>query len=144
MLERGRRCRNFYGRLCFSYGTEQNLEIHQPEEKTENAGVEKNLESTQMTNHITIDDVAKVELVVGTVEHAERVSGSDKLLKLQVNCGPLGMRQILSGVGQTYAPEDLVGKQGVFITNLKPRMMMGLESQGMMLFDKEEAHHKRI
>ena len=44
------------------------------------------------------------------------------------------MRQILAGVKKFYAPEDLVGKQGVYVFNLKPRKMLGLESQGMMLF----------
>lgn len=63
---------------------------------------------------------------------------------MQVNFGALGMRQILSGVGQTYKPEDLIGKQGIFITNLKPRMMMGLESQGMMLFAQDEAGKQRF
>jgi methionyl-tRNA synthetase len=101
-------------------------------------------ESKTMSEYIAIDDVAKVNLVVGTVEQAEQVVGSDKLLKLQVNFGALGMRQILSGVGQTYKPDDLVGKQGIFITNLKPRMMMGLESQGMMLFAQDEAGKQRF
>lgn len=94
--------------------------------------------------YITIDDVAKVQLVIGTIEQCEQVSGSDKLLKLQVNFGELGVRQILSGVAQSYKPEELQGKQGIFITNLKPRMMMGLESQGMMLFAKDESGKNRF
>lgn len=83
---------------------------------------------------IVIEDFIKCQLVVGTVEHAEEVAGSDKLLKLQVDFGPLGKRQILSGVKKSYAPQDLLGKQGVYVLNLKPRKMMGLESHGMMLF----------
>jgi len=51
-----------------------------------------------------------------------------------VNFGPKGSRQILSGVKHDFKPEDLIGKQGVFVCNLAPRTMMGLESQGMMLF----------
>ena len=86
------------------------------------------------TPEIAIEDFAKVELVVGTIEQCEAVPNSEKLLKLQVDFGTLGKRQILSGVAQAFKPADLISKQGVFITNLKPRKMMGLLSHGMMLF----------
>lgn len=89
---------------------------------------------TPAVPEIGIEDVIKVQLVVGGIEFAESIAGSDKLLKLQVDFGDLGKRQILSGVKKSYAPEDLVGKQGVFVLNLKPRKMMGFESHGMMLF----------
>lgn len=90
---------------------------------------------------ITIDDFAKLELKVGTVLEASDIEGSEKLLKLLVDLGPLpvlddkknDIRQILSGIKQWYTPADLKGQQFVFITNLEPRMMMGLESQGMIL-----------
>jgi methionyl-tRNA synthetase len=107
---------------------EQAVRAHADEEK------KKSLEAAKAHEHISIEDFSKVQLVVGTIEHAEAVEGSDKLLKLQVNCGQFGMRQILSGVKQSYAPEMLMGIQGVFVLNLKPRKLMGLESQGMMLF----------
>jgi methionine--tRNA ligase beta chain len=81
---------------------------------------------------ITIDDFKKVELKVGRVLSAEAIEGSDKLLKLQVDLGS-EQRQILSGIAKYYAPADLVGKQITIIANLEPRMMMGLESQGMVL-----------
>lgn len=84
-------------------------------------------------NYIKIDDVAKVELIVGTIEQCESVEKSEKLLKMQVNLGDHGIRQVLSGIRKHYAPEDLIGKQGIFVANLKPRKMMGMESQGMML-----------
>lgn len=89
--------------------------------------------------HIGIEDFAKAHLVVGTVELAEEVVGSDKLLRLMVDCGDYGKRQVFSGVKKYYKPEELIGKQGVFVVNLKPRKIMGQESQGMMLFayDKE-------
>lgn len=83
--------------------------------------------------NITIDDFAKVDMRVGLIEHAEPVEKSDKLMKLQVNFGDLGKRQILSGVRKYLAPDDLVGKKGVFVVNFPPRLMMGMESQGMML-----------
>lgn len=84
-------------------------------------------------DEITIDDVVKVHLVVGTIEACESVESSDKLYKMQVNFGDKGIRQILGGIKKYYKPEELIGKQGVFVYNLKPRKMVGLESQGMML-----------
>ncbi len=85
---------------------------------------------------ITIHDFAKIHAHVGTVLTCENISGSDKLYKLLVDLGPLGKRQILSGVALDFKPDDLINKQGIFVTNLAPRKMMGLVSQGMMLFAK--------
>lgn len=82
---------------------------------------------------ITFDDFTKVELRVGTVLEAEEIPGSEKLIKQIVDFGELGQRQILSGIKQWYKPAQLIGKQFVYVTNLEPRMMMGLESQGMIL-----------
>lgn len=86
---------------------------------------------------ITIDDFAKLELKVGTVLEASEVEGADKLLKLIVDIGedpPAGgPRQILAGLKQFVNAQDLVGKQIIVIANLKPRMMMGIESNGMLL-----------
>lgn len=81
----------------------------------------------------TIDDFAKLEFKVGTVLEASDIEGSERLLKLIVDLGEEEPRQILSGIKQWFAPEDLVDRQFVFIANLEPRMMMGLESQGMIL-----------
>lgn len=69
---------------------------------------------------VTIDDFAKLEFKVGTVLEVEDI-------------GEENPRQVLSGIKQWYAPEDLIGKQFVFIANLEPRIMMGLESQGMVM-----------
>jgi methionyl-tRNA synthetase len=87
---------------------------------------------------MTIDDFKKCELRVGRVLAALRVEGSEKLLRLQIDLGESDEtgpkpRQILSGIGKAYSPEEMVGKQVVIIANLDPRMMMGLESQGMLL-----------
>jgi len=112
--------------------------FEKPEAKEVSATAEASLQvpinTASAVQEIGIEDFAKVQLVVGGIEFAEIILGSDKLLKLQVDFGDLGKRQILSGVRKSYAPEDLVGKQGVFIVNLKPRKMMGFESHGMMLF----------
>ena len=80
---------------------------------------------------MTIDEFQKMDLRVGKILAAERIEGSEKLLKLSVDLGE--PRQIISGIAKSYAPEDLVGREVVIIANLEPRMMMGLESQGMIL-----------
>jgi len=80
---------------------------------------------------MTIDEFQKSDLRVGKILAAERVEGSEKLLKLQVDIGE--PRQIVSGIARAYAPEDLIGKSVIIIANLDPRTMMGLESQGMLL-----------
>lgn len=99
---------------------------------------------------ITIDDVAKVEIKVGTIVHAEEVEGSEKLLKLSVDFGAregeggessLGehvsvkkdIRQVLSGIKKFVSREELIGKQFPFVTNLVPRDMMGMKSEAMIL-----------
>ena len=86
--------------------------------------------------NIVIDDLIKVHMVVGEILSCELVIGSDKLYKLLVDLGEYGKRQILSGVAKYFRPEDLVGKQGICVANLAPRTMLGLESQGMLLYAK--------
>jgi methionyl-tRNA synthetase len=81
---------------------------------------------------VTIDDFSKLDIRIGQVMAAEKMEKSNKLLKLTVNSG-LDTRTILSGIAQHYTPEEMVGKQVVFVANLAPRKMMGLESQGMIL-----------
>ncbi|MEM0112776.1 MAG: methionine--tRNA ligase subunit beta [Fervidicoccaceae archaeon] len=82
---------------------------------------------------IEYGDFSKLDIRIGLVKSAERVSGSFKLIKLVVDLGPLGERQIIAGIGEAYAPEDLVGKKLPVLTNIKPKKMMGLVSQGMIL-----------
>jgi len=84
-------------------------------------------------NMINFEDFSKVELVVGTILEAEEVPGSEKLIKQIVDFGELGKKQILSGIRKWYKPEQLVGKQFVYVFNLEPRMMMGMASEGMLL-----------
>jgi methionyl-tRNA synthetase len=82
---------------------------------------------------ISIDDFKKVEIRIGEIKSAERIEGSDKLLKLLVNFGSES-RQVLSGIATYFPdPQTLVGKKCPFVTNLAPRMMIGLESQAMVL-----------
>ncbi len=105
------------------------------EESKEKEAVE---EKKEITHCVTIDEVENIELRVGTITSAESVEDSEKLLKFQVDFGEFGTRQILAGLRKWYAPEDMVGKQGVFVFNLKPRKMLGMESQGMMLVAADE------
>ncbi len=86
----------------------------------------------------TIDDLIKVGLRIGTILSVEPVEGSEKLLKLMVDLAEEQPRQILSGVAKYYTTEELMGKQVVVVTELEPRMMMGLESQGMILMANSE------
>ena len=129
---------------------------------------------------ITFDDFKKLEIKIGKIVEAERVEGSDKLLKLKVDFGPVETlipdvnetptsgiegdatqdiearggrasteamvgqgngritRQIIAGLGKFYAPEELIGKECPFAYNLAPRMLKGLESQGMILCPSNE------
>lgn len=81
---------------------------------------------------IIYDDFAKLELKAATVTACEKVPKADKLLKLEVDLG-IEKRTIVSGIAQHYTPEEMVGKQVIVVTNLAPRKMKGIESQGMIL-----------
>jgi methionyl-tRNA synthetase len=69
---------------------------------------------------------------VGQVKVAEKVKGADKLLRLEVDMGS-EMRQVVAGIAEAYAPETLVGRKVVLVTNLAPRKLRGLESNGMIV-----------
>jgi len=88
--------------------------------------------SAPVSNTITIDDFAKVELRVGQVKVAEKVKGTDKLLRLEVDLGT-EVRQIVAGIAKAYDPEKLIGRKVVIVANLAPRKLRGLESQGMIV-----------
>jgi len=81
---------------------------------------------------IDINDFAKVDLRVAEIAAAEKVAKSNKLVRLQVRLGA-ETRQVVAGIGQHYAPETLVGRQVVIVANLKPAMLMGQRSEGMVL-----------
>ena len=94
----------------------------------------------------TIDEFKNIEMMIGTILKAEYIEGADKLLRLEVDFGTkqtaqedgtmkeeADIRQILSGIREFYTPEDLIGKQCPFVTNLAPRMLRGLESNGMIV-----------
>ena len=113
--------------------------------------------------NISFDDFKKLDIRIGKIISAEKVEGSDKLLKLEVDFGTVPVeiktmdmaakeggevvktdtipvrRQIIAGIAQFYAPEALIGKECPFAYNLAPRMLKGLESQGMILCPSGEA-----
>ena len=82
---------------------------------------------------INFEQFKEIELKVGKILEAERVEGSEKLLKLKVDLGEPEARQILAGIGKVYPPEEIIGREIIVVANLEPRMLMGLESQGMLL-----------
>jgi tRNA-binding EMAP/Myf-like protein len=109
---------------------------------------------------ISFDEFKKIEIRIGEILSAERIEGSEKLLKLLVDFGPVPVtpepvgewievqedksegrikRQIIAGIAQYYVPEALIGKLCPFAYNLAPRMLAGLESQGMILCPSDSA-----
>jgi len=94
-------------------------------------------EPTALPDTITFDDFLKVDVRVGEIVKAESVPKSDKLLKLEVYFGELGTRTIMAGIAKCYA--NPVGQRALFVVNLAPRKMMGVESHGMVLAGHDPA-----
>ena len=95
-------------------------------------------EPANADNIVTYDEFSKIELRVAQILSAERVTKSEKLIKMQLTLGDiLGERQIVAGIGKYYTPEELVGRKIIVVANLKPVKLMGLESKGMLLAASE-------
>jgi len=92
-------------------------------------------------NKISIDDFKKIEIKIGEIKNAEKVESADKLLRLTVNFGD-HERQIVSGIAEFYDSNSLVGKKCPFITNLEPRIIKGLESNGMIMAAVDRENNK--
>lgn len=86
---------------------------------------------------ITFDEFKKVEIKIGKIISAEQVEGSDKLLKLEVDFAEDKLRTVVSGIAGHVDLTEFIGSQKVFITNLEPRSIMGIESQAMILAGKD-------
>jgi methionyl-tRNA synthetase len=95
-------------------------------------GVEAKKEGMKSMDIITYDEFKRMDLRVAHILKAERIPGATKLLKLEVDIGT-EKRQMVAGIAETYAPEDLVGKRLIVIVNLKPAVIRGVESQAMLL-----------
>lgn len=81
---------------------------------------------------VGIEDFLKLDIRLAKIVSAERVEGSEKLLKLRVSLGE-EERTLMAGIAKFYSPEELVGKKVLMLANLKPRKIFGVESQGMVL-----------
>lgn len=81
---------------------------------------------------VSLEDFLKLDIRLGKVLEAERVEGSEKLLKLRLSLGE-EIRTVVAGISKFYTPEELVGKKVLVLANLKPRKIFGIESQGMIL-----------
>ena len=81
---------------------------------------------------ITFDDFQKLDIRIGKILSAEKLEGTDKLLRLQIDFGS-EKRQIISGIAEFYSPEDIAGKECPFVFNLEPKKFRGQESQGMIM-----------
>jgi methionyl-tRNA synthetase len=100
--------------------------------KQNNMEAQEQQETGNRKPEIQYNDFAKLELKVATVTACEKVEKADKLLKLEIDLGN-EKRTIVSGIAQHYKPEEVLGKQVIVVTNLAPRKMKGIESQGMIL-----------
>ena len=133
-------------------------------EKIEDATIEKQLqrlENTKLANKqeaeantetevapqkelISYDDFAKMDIRIGTILEAEKMPKADKLLVLKVDTG-IDKRTIVSGIAQSFAPEEIIGKKVTVLVNLAPRKLRGVESQGMILMvEKSEGKYTFI
>ncbi|CAK9330620.1 methionine--tRNA ligase [Thermoanaerobacter thermohydrosulfuricus] len=101
-----------------------NKELSAIEEKAE--------EEEKKIDYITIEDFAKIQLRVAEILEAEKVEGSDKLIKMKLKVGE-ETRQIVGGIARYYTPEELIGKKIIIVYNLEPKKLKGIESQGMLL-----------
>ena len=89
--------------------------------------------------HISIDDFSKIDLRIARIANAEHVEGADKLLKLTLDVGELGTKQVFAGIKSAYDPATLVGRLTVMVANLAPRKMKFGMSEGMVLAASGEA-----
>ena len=87
----------------------------------------------EQANTIGIDDFAKIDLRIARIANAEHVEGADKLLKLTLDVGALGTKQVFAGIKSAYDPENLKGRLTVMVANLAPRKMKFGTSEGMVL-----------
>lgn len=101
-------------------------------ENTKQNNKKTNPNANPMKDEITFDDFTKIDLRTATITEAEKVEKADKLLKLTVDTG-VDVRTVVSGIAESFTPEEVVGKQVMILLNLAPRKIRGIESQGMLL-----------
>lgn len=101
-------------------------------EDTKQNNKKTNLNANPMKEEITFDDFTKIDLRTATIIEAVKVEKADKLLKLTVDTG-IDVRTVVSGIAESFTPEEVIGKQVMILLNLAPRKIRGIESQGMLL-----------
>ena len=101
-------------------------------ENTKQNNKKTNPNANPMKDEIQFDDFSKIDLRTATILEAEKVEKADKLLKFKVDTG-VDIRTVVSGVAESFSPEELIGKQVMILLNLAPRKIRGIESQGMFL-----------
>lgn len=116
----------------------KNEELRMGSEGLRDTGNEIQVQQIKIKDEIQFDDFAKIDLKVGTIVAAEKVEKADKLLKLQIDLG-FEIRTIVSGIALHFKPEEIIGKQVTVVTNLAPRKMRGIESNGMILMAEDAA-----
>ncbi len=90
-------------------------------------------------NTIAFDDFGKLDIRIGTITNAEPVEGTDKLLKLTVDTGDAELRQLVAGIAGAYGADGVIGRQIPVLTNLEPKTIRGVQSQGMILCPSDSA-----
>ncbi len=100
---------------------------------------EDEIKAPETAPTIGYEDFAKLDIRIGTVLAVEKIENADKLLKCTIDFGEIGTRTIVSGIAEWKTPDDLVGRQLPYIVNLAPRMLRGVESQGMLIAASDES-----
>ena len=119
--------------LLFSKIEDETIEFQiQKLENTKQSNKKTNPNANPMKEEIQFDDFSKIDLRTATILEAEKVEKADKLLKFTVDTG-VDIRTVVSGVAESFSPEELIGKQVMILLNLAPRKIRGIESQGMFL-----------
>ena len=114
---------------------EINYQIAKLENSKRQNAIEHNNTSEPQKDIITFDDFEKIDLRIGTILEAKKVEKADKLLQIKVDIG-VDVRTIVSGIAESFSPEELIGKQVTIVLNLAPRKIRNIESQGMLLLTK--------
>lgn len=117
---------------------EELMETPEPTLKQEEPKEKKKATPTKEESIITIDQFFQTSLKIGTILEATEVANSDRLLQLKVDLGESEPRQIIAGIKEYYAPQELINTQVCVVANLKPAKIMGLLSQGMLLAAKDK------
>jgi len=117
------------------------IEVEKIEDlKNEKVNKKERIDGIMTTGEINFEDWSKLDIRVAEIKKAEEIEGADKLYKFTLDVGELGERTICAGLKPHYNKENLVGKKIIYFSNLKPRKMRGIESQGMLLAASTEDH----